>query len=419
MENTDFEEKSRITKFFSSFGAEESKLEERAFFVIKIFLCVCLFVIEAVIFFDARKERVELLPELWILLSEILLLVSFALEVFKTQRVRTSVAFYLLSFLMLFVITVLTGSKYLSTLYLIILTEYYMRSEKLYVASLGFMVCMFLYFLFFWGAGALYGERVTIVDFFTRSLSDLILLGIHFLIVNIAIQFYKQFRKLRLTVRALNESKAELQKAYDVLAQTTALAERQRIAKDIHDTAGHSITTVIMQTEAAKLIIDKDVKTAKERIVSANLQAKHALEELRDSVHLLAGHADGETLKMAFMNIIGESTDGTNIVIRSDVDEVDVDDSVFRFLCNTLKEGISNGIRHGNATAFWVELKNTGEDVKFVLSDNGSGTDLKKTKRGFGLNSMSEQVKRLGGTVEFRSEKDDGFEIEIKLKNRR
>ena len=96
----------------------------------------------------------------------------------------------------------------------------------------------------------------------------------------------------------------ELQKAYDELAEVTALQERQRIAKDIHDMAGHSITTVIMQTEAAKLILDSNPQEAKSKIVAANLRAQHALEELRESVHLLSGRRSRLSLKEALQQRI-------------------------------------------------------------------------------------------------------------------
>ena len=189
----------------------------------------------------------------------------------------------------------------------------------------------------------------------------------------------------------------------------------ERIAKDIHDTAGHSITTVIMQTEVAKRIIDKNPEEAKTKIISANLQAKHALEELRDSVHLLSGMQKGETLKTALEKIIHESTDGTGLTVRSQIEDVVVSPAKHRFLCNTLKEGISNGLRHGTATAFWFELKEESNKIAFLLSDNGNGVDINDLRLGFGLSAMQERARAFGGEVRFHSEKDEGFELHLFL----
>ena len=254
-----------------------------------------------------------------------------------------------------------------------------------------------------------------ILPILTSSLSSVFALFAHFLIVHLALAFYRQFVKLNKALKELDESKKELEKAYAVVAEVTALEERQRIAKEIHDTAGHSLTTVIMQTEAAKLIIGENPEEAKGKIVAANLQAKHALEELRESVHLLSGTRENQTLKDALEGILHESMDGTGIVIRSQIEDVRVYPAKFRFLCNTLKEGISNGLRHGGATAFWFEFKETEGKISFLLSDNGKGVPIKNLRKGFGLTSMQDRAKAFGGKVYFSSEEDEGFELHLTL----
>jgi signal transduction histidine kinase len=84
-------------------------------------------------------------------------------------------------------------------------------------------------------------------------------------------------------------------------------------------------------------------------------------------------------------------------------------------LCNTLKEGISNGLRHGRATAFWFECKEEKGEICFLLSDNGGGVPLDKLRFGFGLTGMKDRAKSLGGEISFASEKDEGFEIHLRL----
>jgi signal transduction histidine kinase len=112
---------------------------------------------------------------------------------------------------------------------------------------------------------------------------------------------------------------------------------------------------------------------------------------------------------------IGESTDGTDIKIRSSIEDVAVTDDQYRLIYNTLKEGLSNGLRHGKATAFWFELKTQDEEIRFLLSDNGQGIQTESLEEGFGLGSMKKEAERLGGTVAFVFEKDEGFEIHLRL----
>lgn len=299
--------------------------------------------------------------------------------------------------------------------YMLALTQFYIGSETFKGSTVVFAISMPVYTL-------IYGLQGDFTKFGTTSFWDIIVHGFgalsamtaHFITVQIALAFYRQYLRLNKAVSDLNESQKKLQKAYEAVAEVSALEERQRIAKEIHDTAGHSITTVIMQTESAKRMIESNPEEAKAKIAAANLQAKHALEELRDSVHLLSGRTDKQTLKDALQNILNESSDGTGIIIRSSIASVHVSDSKYRFLCNSLKEGIANGLRHGSATAFYFELS-VDEQIEFLLSDNGKGMDESKLKTGFGLSTMQERARALGGSVEFKTESDEGFEIRIVL----
>ena len=305
-----------------------------------------------------------------------------------------------------------SGSNYLVLLYILILTGYYIEENKPVNTIVVGIVSVPLYIASYWIALTVWlGGGISYTVAIADSVWSLLALVAHFFVVNFALGFYRQYLKLDKTLIELNESRAELQRAYDSLAEVTVLEERQRIAKEIHDTAGHSITTVIMQTETAKLVFEKNPEDAKRKIIAANLQAKHALEELRESVHVLSGNTVRGTLKQELMNVIEASIDGTGITVRYDIDEIVTSPAKERFFCNALKEGIANGIRHGGATAFWVELKQDGDLGRLLVSDNGKGVLTCELKKGFGLSAMTESAERFGGNVQFDSEVQDGFEL--------
>ena len=345
------------------------------------------------------------------------LTISMAAQLFFVKETaKSKTIFFVTDALASALFVFFAAGSYAVLVYALALTQFYIELRKP-KQSFRLLLVSILFYMSVLGVQFWMNSGKIIVNIFELleiSFSSILTLVTHFVAVEIALAFYRQYFKLKRTLTELDKSKQELEKAYVELEEITALKERQRIAKDIHDTAGHSLTTVIMQTESAKRIIDNNPEEAKTKIVAANLQAKHALEELRNSVHLLSGVAEQMTLKSALLAIVHESMDGTGITIRSEIEDVLVNDEKYRFLCNALREGISNGIRHGGATAFWFELREEDGKINFLLSDNGKGVDG-KVELGFGLRMMKEKVCSLGGELTIITGIEEGFEFHLDL----
>ena len=232
------------------------------------------------------------LPVLLVLLAE------NAVKIWALKTFAQKIACYVLDILCLIVLTIFTNGQLISTLYIVILSEFYLGQEKL-GGSIAMGVASIVIFLAARAiSGFLNGDGLNLVSLITGAFNDLLLMALHFFVFNFAIQIYRKNKELAAMYKELSESNEKLRGAYEELGEsneklrvaygrlqeTAALEERQRIAKDIHDTAGHSITTIIMQTEAAKLAVGGDPAEAKRMIAAANLQAKNALEELRESI---------------------------------------------------------------------------------------------------------------------------------------
>lgn len=405
-----------FNRFFSRFDFGN---EERFFSFLRGMTFVLLVFIEILIFmqvagtFIAKENYGEMFA---VFCLELVLTVTEGIKIFVFDEFRHKIALYIIDFISAFLLIVTTLSTYLCVLYILLLTELYISSRGRISSGLIFVVSVPVYIASYaWVLLIQAGETALGLQVVTQSISALIALTLHFIFLKFIFGVYYQHTRLARAKAELEKRNTALKKAYEELAVLAALEERQRIAKDIHDTAGHAMTTVIMQTEAAKLIIDQDVESAKKKLIAANLQAKRALEELRASVHLLSGATNSEPLKTAILRILSETSNGTNIAIRSDVDDVDVPAETYRFVCNSLREGLANGLRHGQATAFWFELKKTADGLTFLLSDNGNGVDLSAVENGLGLSGLYKNAEKLGGTVELVSEVGDGFEIRINL----
>lgn len=424
LSNATITEKLKQSKFVKFFEKKIDWREEKkvAWFG-KVLMYILIVLTELLLFaglFSERKdiEHKAFIERLNVLIVACVILTSAdAIRLFLAKTSVLKVVCFVLEMIASVAMISVTGSSNLVFLYILILTGFYLGSNKPVDTILVFVVSIPVYIVAYWLTMTIWngGQEIPYPVVISDSVWALVALVAHFFIVNFALGFYRQYLKLDQAMTELDRNKNELQKAYDSLAEATALEERQRIAKEIHDTAGHSITTVIMQTEAAKLVIDKNPDDAKKKLIAANLQAKHALDELRESVHVLSGNTLRGTLKTELTKVIEESTVGTGIIIRYEIEDVTVSPAKDRLLCNALKEGISNGIRHGKANAFWVELKTENEFVKLLISDNGDGTDILNLKMGFGLSAMSQNAERLGGRIEVDSDVGEGLELSVIL----
>ncbi|MCM1546502.1 MAG: sensor histidine kinase [Clostridiales bacterium] len=358
------------------------------------------------------------LPAVWKIISlfgciivlDVLCVVEFCLV--KTLKAR--IVIYSFDFVLLLFICVITGSSYLSALYCVILTQLYFNVDDFKTKVIVFVTSCLLFALTYLLAWCFKINVGNIVDRVFECLVGIIIIAVHFVVVNFLLAFYRNNVKLSKAIKEVDESKKELEKAYEELSETAVLRERNRIARDIHDNAGHSMTAVIMQTEAAKLLIDTNPEEAKNKIISANIQAKNALEQMRESVHLLAGRSEAVSIKEEVGEIIAQTMDGTDVKIRFDIADVQLSGDRRRFICNSLKECFSNGIRHGGASAFYVELAETDGKAVLTVSDNGEGLP-EDFKEGYGLRGIREKAAAFGGGIVYESERGDGCEIKIAI----
>ena len=391
---------------------DKEKFYEKFVRYARIILFAILIFVEILILFGGKYENL-----FWGVVGiELLITGIFAIKTWAVKKYSRKIVCYVADTLLLLSLTAISGSEYLLTLYTVILTEFYL-SEDNFVSGCIMFACSLFFYCVAYALSAYFStlRALTVGVIISQCFNSLVFLSLHFFIENIAIMLYRHSVETEKKNKELDETNKKLQTAYEDLKEVALLQERQRIAKDIHDTAGHSITICIMQTEAAKMLMDSDPAAAKKNLVAANIQAKHALDELRESVHLLSGRNEQVSLRDSLLNIITDSTAGTGIKIRSAIEDIALEGDARRLVENTLKEGISNGLRHGKATAFYFEFSKKGEKIYFLLSDNGIGADLEGLKLGLGLYGLKKRVEEQGGEVFFRTEIDEGFEIHMTL----
>ena len=353
-----------------------------------------------------------------------LLLLSLAAKVFVVRDFYHKIALYVVDSILLVLFNVFAGweidslvrqASYSYLIYVCVLSEYYLSAPTLRDDAIMFGVNLAAYTVVYVINAVQAGEIARAFDLSSQYFVGLIVIVLHFIMFGFAMTLARKNRQIEENLREIEESRNELMRAYEKVEEATVIEERNRIAKEIHDTAGHSLTTVIMQTEAARLALGKDDAEAKRCIAAANLQAKNCLDELRLSVHLLSGRREDISFRDYLEEIIAGSSDGTGLTVRSKIDDLELTEEAERFIANTLREGISNGVRHGGSTAFLFELRDMGNYIEFLLSDNGRGIEQKQFKEGFGLSGMRAKAEAWGGMVQYSSEPGEGFEIRLSL----
>lgn len=212
----------------------------------------------------------------------------------------------------------------------------------------------------------------------------------------------------------LINTNSELLRANEKVEEMAVLRERNNISREMHDILGHTLTTALVEVEAAKANMDKNSALAMEKLNISSDQIRRGLQEVRDTVRALKNDNRIDYYR-EMLNLIENISLNHDIVVRCDIDDVSEEKyELLRVIYRCLQEGLTNGIRHGGATAFLFKLKYAGNNILFSLEDNGKGCP--GLNKGFGLNSMEERVSEVDGEISFQWDVDEGFNINIKFK---
>ena len=185
------------------------------------------------------------------------------------------------------------------------------------------------------------------------------------------------------------------------IAELSAAAERQRLARDIHDDLGHHLTAVIVLLEQAEAFRERDPAAAQRALAEATGSARRALEDVRRSVRTWHFHL-GSALR--------ELCTGA-VVLRLSGDESRYGEPALRALFHAAQEGITNARRHAGAGAVEVHAELGEDSALLTVTDDGPGFD--GGREGFGLRGMRERVRAAGGQVVVCSAGGRGTRLEV------
>ena len=186
---------------------------------------------------------------------------------------------------------------------------------------------------------------------------------------------------------------ARLRQAHDEIERLAQIAERERIARDLHDVLGHTLSLITLKSQLASKLADRDPERAIREIREVELIARTSLDELRAAV---AGYrAAGIPSELAHARDVLSSA---GLRVDCDADEdvrlAPADESV---LALAIREAVTNVVRHARANAVRLRLARAGLTCRFEIQDDGVGGSANE---GLGLSGMRERVESHGGSFE-------------------
>ena len=211
----------------------------------------------------------------------------------------------------------------------------------------------------------------------------------------------------------------ELRRLSEQAKAAALIEERNRLARDIHDTLAQGLTGVIVQLEASEDAMAQGLaKEARKHIGRAGNLARDSLREARRSVQALRPQVlEEKDLPAALKDLFTDMTEGTNLrtdfVVRGDLQKLPAvwEENLLRIG----QEVLTNALRHAHATRFSAQLDFAAAEVRLELCDDGLGFDPETRHDGFGLLGMRERVEAMAGHLIIQSGVGKGTTISIIL----
>lgn len=220
-------------------------------------------------------------------------------------------------------------------------------------------------------------------------------IGISF---NILIQYHKQSR-------IIEEQKLLLEQHIKRIEELTLIEERNRLSHELHDTIGHTLTSLIAGVTSLRSSVPD---SQFERIDSLISIAQHSLNDIRKHLHELSHNPLSNSLSESLQQLTEEfmKSTGTTVTFRVIGNETLVMQKVNFCLYRCLQESLTNAVRHGKASNISVQLHFVDQQLRLQIEDNGIG--MKELQFGFGLSGMKERLEQVQGTLSIQSNVEQG-----------
>lgn len=231
------------------------------------------------------------------------------------------------------------------------------------------------------------------------QMSDLVrYFFVNTLVVLLALIAFYTLKKQIITSIQLKSALNTVKEQSEQIKGLAVVEERNRIAAEMHDTVGHTLTAAVLSLEAGKN--EQGIR-----------QVRRGLSELRESVKVVRAGADTDFV-VTFELLLHEIYMDTGLRVQSVIEsKINLSPLHTGILLSVVKECATNAIKHGHATEADILIGEHQGQLRLSFTDNGIGTD--DIKAGSGLSIMRERVESIGGRLETESAYGEGFTVSL------
>ena len=285
------------------------------------------------------------------------LLVLFFISYFFSFKTKSSLVYMWVSFEIVVnvIMTLLFGYVYLS-----IFTAFFIGNIR---SSVGFFIMYGLHIFFTVSA--------IVTGFFLDI--NLFLPQIHFILITVIGVILLPFNLYNRVKREKLED--QLENANERISELILIEERERIARDLHDTLGQKLSMIGLKSDLARRLISKSPEEAEQELIDIRQTASTALKEVRELV-----------ANIRATKLVDEVTRARQILAAAEIElriegnpaVTHIPSNVENVLGMCLKEAVTNVVKHSGATVCNVEIKQKDDEVAIIVRDNGTGHESEK-----------------------------------------
>jgi two-component system, NarL family, sensor histidine kinase DesK len=198
-----------------------------------------------------------------------------------------------------------------------------------------------------------------------------------------------------------------LEKAYEEIEHLAKVAERERIARDLHDVLGHTLSVIILKSELAGKLIDHDPGRAKAEMADVEQTSRAALADVRSTIRGYRARSLEAEMKQAKATL-----ETAGVTVKSESEEVRLTPAQESVVALVVREAVTNVVRHAQARNCHLRLMPVNGNCRIEIQDDGRGGGAVE---GNGLRGMRERIEALGGTLERETSRGTRLSIEFPL----